>query len=382
MLPAAHGDALWIEYGSGSALRRVSIDCGPAHTYEPGMRKFLAGLPKAERRVELFVVTHIDADHIDGSLILLQERQALDFKPGELWFNGWDQLQASERDAFAPLQGEFLTSLMEMDPDLKVRWNKSFDGKAVFVPDGGALPTVRLAGGARITLLGPGPEELKRLRARWSSAIRDFSPGDAAEARRRLLERREYVPPAAPAVFSGKSPGSDHTPANGSSISFLLEVGDASILLAGDAHARTLERNLKRLCDERSLARLPVSAVKLPHHGSVANVSVGWLKLVQTRDWLVSTSGAVFAHPDIEMAQLVALHSPVKPCFHFNYDSRTTQLLDHNSSWDVVYPTGDAGLLVELTAQGAVRPSNSRSAAKTARRPGNAGRSSGGTVSR
>lgn len=367
LLPAAHGDALWIEYGPARGRRRLLIDGGPAHTY-PALQARLEKLKPAQRRFELVVVSHIDADHIDGALILLQDRARLQLQIGEVWFNTWAHLPAHARDDFAPLQGEFLGALIGLDPALSQTLNKRFDRQAVVVPppppDTTApvppLPVVELAGGARLTLLGPNPPDLRRLRARWSAAIRDFTPGDAEEAKRRLLERREYRPPTGPAVFAARAYGDDRAPANGSSISLLLEVHGQAVLLAADAHARTLAANLARLCAERGVSRLKLDAVKLPHHGSLGNVNIDWLSRVDCQRWLVSTNGAVFGHPDVQTAELVARCMPAgkRAAFHCNYRSETTERLQDGAAaggWSVVYPpknaaTGRAGegLTLEL----------------------------------
>ena len=139
MLPAAHGDALWIEYGSRrTGLRRILIDGGPARSYEAGLRRRLARLDENMRNFELVVITHIDADHIDGSLILLQEKKParLKLQTKELWFNGWNQLPKLETDTFAPLQGEFLDGLLVRDRELRGVWNKSFKKGPVVIDDG------------------------------------------------------------------------------------------------------------------------------------------------------------------------------------------------------------------------------------------------------
>ena len=208
------------------------------------------------------------------------------------------------------------------------------------VPDTGPLPEIELEGGAKITLLGPTTPELKRLRARWASAIRDFTPGDAEEAMRRLKERRDYRPPASPAVFSARQYGADRSPANGSSISFALEYEDVSLLLVGDAHARTLATTLSRLAAQRSVERLRFDAVKLPHHASMGNVNDDWLRLVDCEHWLVSTNGAVFGHPDVETAELIAKSRGDKPTtFYCNYESDTTmRLAASKDRWSTVFP--------------------------------------------
>jgi phosphoribosyl 1,2-cyclic phosphodiesterase len=72
-LPAAQGDAVWIEYGDPQRPHRIVIDGGPAISYERALRQRILALRPAERRIDLLIVTHIDCDHIDGSIILVRE---------------------------------------------------------------------------------------------------------------------------------------------------------------------------------------------------------------------------------------------------------------------------------------------------------------------
>jgi glyoxylase-like metal-dependent hydrolase (beta-lactamase superfamily II) len=168
VLPAAHGDSIWVEYGSPPQVHRVLIDGGPALTYESGLRRRIAALQGEECELDLMVITHIDADHIDGALILLQELDELKVRINRLWFNGWDQLPQKEgaRASYAPLQGEFLRGLISVDPALESIWNQEFDHQRVVVPDDGPLPEVPLEGDARLILLGPAMRDLHRLRTR------------------------------------------------------------------------------------------------------------------------------------------------------------------------------------------------------------------------
>lgn len=369
MLPAAHGDALLIEYGSGSQMRRILIDGGPARSYESGLRRSITQLPQHSRNFELMVVTHIDADHIDGAIILLQEKKKIGFQTKEFWFNGWTQLPKLETENYAPLQGEFLGALLSKDSGLKGIWNKEFKKKAVMVSDPERLPEIDLEGDAKITLLGPTASELKRLRARWVSAIRDFMPGDVNEAKKRLQERRDYRPPATPAVFAMRQYGSDRTPANGSSISFLLEYDGVKILLPGDAHASTLAASLGRLAAKEREPRLRIDAVKLPHHGSMGNVSSEWLQKVDCQRWLISTNGAIFGHPDIETMQLISQNCGdgkrrKKPTFYCNYQSDTTLRLEGRSEWSVIFPKDG---LLQLTSKSSANSKKTRKSSRKSR---------------
>ncbi len=97
MLPANHGDCLWIEYGSGADRYRILVDGGPGYAYDE-LKTRLLELEPSKRRFELLIVTHVDADHIGGILELLDDT-ALGVSFGDVWFNGWRHLAADEERA-------------------------------------------------------------------------------------------------------------------------------------------------------------------------------------------------------------------------------------------------------------------------------------------
>ncbi len=68
------------------------------------------------------------------------------------------------------------------------------------------------------------------------------------------------------------------------------------LLLAGDAWPGVLETSLATLLGDPA-KRFTLDAFKLPHHGSVANLSPSLLDRLRCGHYLVSTSGALFRHP-------------------------------------------------------------------------------------
>src|SRR5262249_1153952 len=128
----------------------------------------------------------------------------------------------------------------------------------------------------------------------------------------------------------------------GSSISFVLEYEGVALLLTGDAHARSLASSLERLAKQRAVAKLPFDAVKLPHHGSMSNISEAWLQWIDCQRWLISTNGAVFDHPDVATAQLIARHyQNQRPTLLCNYKSPSTERLTtqaESATWRTVFP--------------------------------------------
>jgi hypothetical protein len=362
LLLAAHGDALWVEYGDPTNPVRILVDGGPAHTYDAALRAKLESLRDLgsgrahEKRIDLFVVTHIDCDHIDGAIIFLREYKSLRVTFDEIWFNAWRHIAPPAVEAYRPLQGEFLGALVATEPEFQTRWNTRFAHNAVVVSDEGVLPRFDLPQNANLTLLSPYKSQLDRLRRKWSAAIRDFNPGDEQAALARLNERRDYRPPSSIDEFSAKTYGADPSVPNASSIAFILEHGDKSCLFTGDAHARVLVASLRRLARERGVDRVRVDAVKLPHHGSMNNISEELLSLINCDTWLISTNGDVFEHPDRETVELIGKTATSPFRVLCNYQVDTTRALEPRPGehWSVIYPGQGAsrapmgGLQVDL----------------------------------
>jgi hypothetical protein len=312
MLPVAYGDALLVEYGS-EPVRRVLIDAGPQHTYDDAVRSRLLALPDAQRAFELLVVTHIDSDHIDGAVMVMQD-PALGMSFRDVWFNGWRHIATAP--TFGPHQGEWLGALL--DPE---RWNTAFGGDTIVVPPDGPLPCVELAGGLRLTVVSPGPDQLDDLRREWVRVLSDagVEPGDHQAALERLSRRPQFTP----SPTFARPLTRDNSEANGSSIALVAELGPWCVLLTGDAFAPVLAANLRRLAVERGVERMRFDAVKLAHHGSRQNVSADLLAAMDCRRFLVSTNGDKFRHPDAEAIELI-LDTIPNAELRFNATSDTT----------------------------------------------------------
>lgn len=370
MLTARHGDALWIEYGRGQAApARVLVDCGPAGAYKQHLRPRIEALPPAQRHFELFILSHIDDDHIGGAIQLLKEARALGVTFGDIWFNGYKHLPG----VLNAKQGEAFSALIVQH---KLNWNqmvrdfKDDDADAV-AREADELPEFRLPGGLELTLLSPTPVELSALRRSWAREIEaeGLKPGEVATGQRFLAQ--VPVPPQVDTVpaLAAEPFDSDDTAANGSSIAVLAEFAGKTVLLGADAFAPVLEQAVDLLIARRKLrsGRLPLSAFKLPHHGSQNNLSLSLLRKLRCQDFLVSTSGARFNHPDSQAIARVVMQGVEQKLparLWFNYRAADTL----NGAWDdaairqkygysTVYPAqADEGLRYEVPDLAAVKP--------------------------
>ena len=368
LLPALHGDCIWIEYGESGSTRHVLIDGGPLGAFGE-LRAHVQALPATARDVELLVVTHIDADHIDGIVKLLRHPElGVSFR--EVWFNGWPQLERSlaggvfrpapddERGAFS---GEALDLTLVRTG---LACNARFRGFAALVADDGDLPRARLDGGLEITLLSPTAAKLADLRTAWikSLAKLDVTPGDAVAVGDRLdRDARFRGDGALPALPGGLDEAAsaatslDAAVANGSSIAFVAEYQGKRCAFLGDAHAPVIQQALGRMARERGEEPLRLDAVKVSHHGSDGNTTTLLLQKLACRNFLISTNGSVFRHPDdAAIARIVKHAAPAR--LYFNYLSdRNRQWADaelqRQSNFTSFYPpAGATGIDVDLLA--------------------------------
>ncbi len=372
MLHANEGDALWIEYGEdGGEVHRVLVDCGRSTAYRTVRDRFKDAEEAGEDlRLDLFILTHVDEDHILGAVKLLQDDHFHADQVDDVWFNGWGHLEGKRvppTDALGAQQGEYFAALLR---DERFNWNLKFDHFPVFVPADGALPTVTLAGGMKLTLLSPNQTRLDAMKAEWVTQLNEktgadrIEPGDAERALE-VLEGEERLQPDALGedwlhewdpdqfdAYASSDFSEDQRPPNGSSIAVLAEFDDKAVLLGGDAFPSLLAASLARLKEARNIVgRFPLDAFKVPHHGSENNLSPALVSAVKCKRWLFSSNGAKHHHPHPN-AVARAVDGAQRPTLYFNFKSDESEVWDSDElradhSYETEY--GDDGvLLVEL----------------------------------
>jgi hypothetical protein len=146
----------------------------------------------------------------------------------------------------------------------------------------------------------------------------------------------------------------DPSVANGSSIALLAEFDGRAVLLTGDAHAEVMAASIKRLLAERgATGRLRLDAMKLSHHGSTNALTKGLLDLIQCPQYLVSTDGSKFYHPDRDAIARVIRYGGQNPKLTFNYKSEMNgfwgePVLRGKYGYQTEYPDGAPGKRVSL----------------------------------
>lgn len=324
-LQAKHGDSLLLHYGKPNAPKLIVIDGGPAGVYKASLNPRLAELkesrsPNAPLSIRMLMVSHLDDDHVNGVLALLDDLveaqnngEELPYDIVTLWQNTFDDIigndpkellkalsaaiksnssgkagsagftlsQAGGAIAASVTQGRDVRNNANA---LTLGINEPF-GTLVAVPMKGKN-TVTLGDGLKFTVLGPVEERLERLQEEWSEVL--MKKGLATDAKGKALA----------AAFV------DESVFNLSSIVVLAEAGKKRMLLTGDARGDDVMSSLKSSGLLKS-GNIHVDLLKLPHHGSDRNVATEFFRAVTADHYVVSADGR-FGNPEISTLQMIS----------------------------------------------------------------------------
>lgn len=307
MLPAGDGDCLLLSWGDGERLSHMVVDGGRAAAY-PFLRERLQRIANAGETLELYVLTHIDADHIEGALAFLRDADR-PLAPKQVWYNSRREMTSAGTRSME--QGDAYSTLLA-----GLGWpvNTSFtDGIARIESVAGPIDVA----GLRVTLLSPDQAHLSVLGGKWASwrEQKDLRP----RAKVGAMAKRPPVPhPLIVEDLIAPGPG-DTEPPNGSSIAFVAEWNGARVLLAGDAHPDLLASSLAPLAAAEG-GRYRIDLLKASHHGSAKNTSRQLIELLDCRRLAISTNGRIHCHPDPQSIALFLYYGPDGPKeVFFNY---------------------------------------------------------------
>lgn len=238
-------------------------------------KKLKEKLISLRRPIDLVVLTHTDNDHIGGLIELFGDAQRPDVKT--VWFNTFDDVKIFHKnrkrtaktsypdgiDFYSLIEGTHINHVD--DVRVSAKYNDYF-----------VDPNLKL------TVLSPTEKTLARFYKEWRTEI--FKKRDPRTSAR----GRDWDIPLK--HLQNKKVNKDFSRPNGASIAFLLEYGNRSFLLCGDAYSGVLEASLENLGFSESNP-LKVDVFKLPHHGSSRNVTIKLLKMVRARSYLICSKG-------------------------------------------------------------------------------------------
>lgn len=346
LLPAREGDSIWISYGD--PVHHILIDGGRKATAETVKQR----IKQSDEPLELMVVTHVDRDHIEGILNILQDEHTA-IRCKDIWFNGYDHLNNTQLiiqanydgdvpEIMGARQGEDLSDAIVLR-DLP--WNKVVLGKPIECPSTGTAKAIPLTGGLTLSLLSPDREKLEDLIPKWEEECRraEILPGFVEQENPDIeIMGSINIDELAEEPFED-----DHSPANGASIAFLLEYDNRRVLFAGDAHVDRLISGLEPLANG---GKVKLDAFKVPHHGSRHNISKELLSLIDCDNYLISSNGSYFNHPDPVAISRIIKYGGENVHLWFNYESDESQIWNNNRwkqeyGYETHYPPDTDGIM-------------------------------------
>lgn len=300
------GDAIWIRFlGTDRSWHNILIDGGYGYAYKTAFGPLINHLVSCEEKIDLWIITHIDRDHIGAVLGFGQDRKIKN-KPQavkEFWFNHSSVTVKVPNGRLAVNDGiKFRNYLTEQGLLTKEVITTSLVQKDFF--------------GLSITILSPTPEKLSVADAKWlaEETGKIGRSEEAADHAKTIEELHEQA-------FIG-----DTDPVNGSSIGLLIEFKSISTLLLGDSHADVVSGTLQTHgYSEKN--PLTVEFMQLAHHGSKANTNPSLLAIVKTFNYVITGNGIHNRHPDKETLVRVLLQKdrPAMP-IQFHFPCNTTEL--------------------------------------------------------
>lgn len=366
MYPAENGDCFLISLGEKSR-KHILIDCGYADTYHTYLKKDLQELKKLGEKINLFIVSHIDEDHILGAIAFIEDNNKYkNIEIEEVWYNCYrhfqidtnqDSLSNKEKKILkreialgeSYVKRESFNEIIKSEVSVKqgstlgalllaggYKWNVSFEGKAVSKDNVEKIKIDDIS----INILSPNNEKLEKLKRKWLKELTNkkwnfnITPDqlfdDAFEFMLLMYEELQ-IDKTEVSLENFKTIESvekiiqekinyDNSPTNGSSIAICINYKGKNLLFLADGHPDILYENILNSGIEI------FDLVKIPHHGSRKNMTLELAGVLKSHTFLISTNGNKHMHPDIEsLAKLIYMNKDINKEFYFNYETRASK---------------------------------------------------------
>lgn len=327
MLQAEEGDCFLVYIEDNGKKYNILIDGGTEETYEEVLKDELQKIFDRGEVIDLIIITHICSDHLDGVKAFFgDEKEETKNKVKEIWFNSASvianhldeniekvderehQINLSTTKKISKVTGYTLERyLTELGYNLEIITNKT-DCKYL---DGNE--------NIKFTFLSPTRKNLEELNNKWPSKelSKKISGVQNVEYMRSIDELIEDDYKYLDGNLTSK--GKDKNEHNGASIAFILEYKDKKIMFLGDSYDDVIIESIR---EKKLNTPLKIDYMKVSHHGSKNNISPALLKMVDCKNFLISTDGINQrnGHPNKRSLARIIKYSKTPVNFYFNYD--------------------------------------------------------------
>ncbi|MEJ5144730.1 AVAST type 1 anti-phage system MBL fold metallo-hydrolase Avs1a [Sphingobacterium sp. MYb388] len=365
--PAKNGDCFLISFHDKKEQKHILVDCGYAATIKKNLKDDLIKISLNGGLLDKLILTHIDADHIQGAIRLLKENNSERFiEIKEIWHNAFrhlfekNQIDINEKESRIlrqiilrgyPKKPNILKDEQEISAKQgttvgalilqgKYSWNSDFNGNAISTDYGREIV---ISENSNLFLLSPDREKLNKLKKLWSGELERYginynngSLGLYDDAFEMLMSWEKAMNKKRPTKISATEDTleellnqpfeEDTTATNGSSIAFILKIEEKKLLFLADAHPDLIVKSLK---DFQKNGIIMFDFIKVSHHGSFNNISKDLLETIDAHNYLISTNGASHNHPDKKtIAHIINRPVGFHRKIYFNYKTDNSKFFD------------------------------------------------------
>ena len=319
ILQAAHGDSVLIQGDFDGQPRNILIDGGPAktyqyHIYSGELKEVLQGIKDKKQRIDLLILTHVDDDHIAGLLSAFDNDGLLAQLTDKVWFNSGKLIfehfnKTPDASNFVYLKGN--NTIVGEARATSIGQGVDFEGeisaKGIWHQKLIMAGKVHKEFGIKFTILSPTEKKLKSLLTVWKKK----SPESLTGAKKGDYDKKFDT------ILDGDNFEEDGSRTNGSSIAFIFEYNEKSLLLLGDAHNKIIVNSLEQLGYSEQNP-INVDYVKLSHHGSKKNTSIELLKMLDCNNFIFSSNTEIHSLPNKTTIARIVTQKPQANLL-FNY---------------------------------------------------------------
>ena len=327
--PAKNGDCFLISFETtNNKLKHLLIDCGFVDTFNNYLKDDLLKISNAGGYLEKLILTHIDADHIQGAIKLFKDNNSENFiKIQEIWHNTFRHLfekkeneidkkqklvlqriirrgypKNENKEGEQVISAEQGTTVGALILEGNYSWNSDFEGKAVCIEN---KKEILIGQDSSIYLLSPDNDKLNKLKELWKNELKRYGVNYSSDSSKlyddafeMLLawekEKVSKVPKQISSVrdslteFIKRPFDEDKTATNGSSIAFILTIQNKRLLFLADSHPNLIVKSLQEFQKGK---KIYFDLIKISHHGSFNNINQELLDKIDSDKYLISTNG-------------------------------------------------------------------------------------------
>lgn len=315
VLKASYGDCLFVTIQNEGAVYTIMIDGGTPSTYsfknkkqktEAGPLKLkLSDLREKGRSINLLIITHVDNDHIGGIIKWFEDDIPSPDFVKRIWMNDDVEINVAQGLENTSAQAASLKEFMQKHGlSFEDQWVKGREESFSW---------------GRIIMLAPTAEQHNRISKDIAKGLEN-TVNDRYDVDINTILAETYTCDKV-------------SPENDASMAFILQTKDKkNYLFFGDANIDTI------LCsiDELKGFEHPIhfECVKLSHHGSKNNFKPELLDKIESDNYIISTDGTRFGHPDKELIAWIVGKTEAR--LWFNYPERANKIFTKQDKED--YP--------------------------------------------